>query len=164
MMKLFKKVVDERQELEILKIEHVVFWIVFWLLLVSIIVQTMFTDAVQFTQVLPELVIFMFCCVGLLAGCIRKGQWDFWTRPTIKTYVLTAVTGSVVFGVIYGVSLYVRDTGTWQDHMSQLALLTVFMIAFLFAAIFVLSVIIGSMVKKKQEKLAKKYEDESIKE
>lgn len=155
-MKRIKKVVDERQELELLRIEHMVFWIVFWLLLASVIVQTMFMD-VPFFQVLPEFAIFMVCCVGFLIGAVKKGQWDFYTRPTVKTYVLTSLIGSAVFGILFGISVYVRDPGSWDGHIWLIVLLTGAMIVFLFALIFALSALVGHMVKKKQERLADTY-------
>lgn len=155
-----RKVVDERQERELLTIEHVVFWIVFGGLLISVVVQTMFME-VPFQQVLPELVIFMVCCVGVLVGCVKKGQWDFWTQPTVKTYAVTAAIGSMVFGLIFGVSLYVRDTGNWEGHIWLLILVTVVNIMFMFGVIFALSAIFGEMVNKKRRKLADAYEDEA---
>lgn len=153
-----KKIVDERQELELLKIEHVVYWIVFWGLFISLIIQSMFMD-VPFQQYLPEFVIFMVSCVGILIGSVRKGQWDFYTRPTMKTYVITAAVGSLVFGIINGVARYLR-LEFFKDKILMLVLTTVIMMVFLFAAIFVLSVLVGNMVKKKRERLAKEYGDD----
>jgi len=153
-----KKVVDERQELELLKIEHVVFWIVFWGLFVSFIVQSMFMD-VPFQQYLPEFVIFMVCCVGVIVGSVRKGQWDFYTRPTTKTYVITAAIGSAAFGLIFGVAQYLRSD-YFKDQILMLVLITVIMIVSIFIAIFALSALMGKMVKKKREKLAQEYSDD----
>jgi len=157
-MKRFKKVVDERQELELLRIEHVVFWIMFWGLFISFIVQSMFMD-VPFRQYLPEFVIFMVSCVGVIIGSVKKGQWDFYTRPTMKTYVLTSLIGSVAFGIIFGIAQYVR-TEFYEDKILVLVLTTVIMMAVIFAAIFALSALVGHMVKKKQERLADAYGDD----
>ena len=154
-----KKVVDERQELELLKIEHVVFWIMFWGLFVSFIVQSMFMD-VPFRQYLPEFVIFMVSCVGVIIGSVKKGQWDFYTRPTMKTYVITAAVGALGFGIINGVARYLR-LEFFKDKIPMLILTTVIMMVFIFAAVFVLSVLVGNMVKKKREKLARQYDDEA---
>jgi len=157
-MKRMKKVVDERQEQELLKIEHIVFWIAFWALFVSYIVQAVFMD-VPFQQYLPELVIFLICCVGILIGCVKKGQWGFFTRPTPKTYVISSAVGSVVFGLIYGIGMYTQYDA-WHDQIGLLILTAAILTVFMFAVMYAVSAWVGRMVKNKQKKLADQYSDD----
>jgi len=118
-MKKMKKVVDERQELELYKIEHLCFWIVFWLLLGSIIVQSMFLNA-PFSQWGFEWTIFMISCGGVIVGCYKKGQWDFYSKPTTKNYLIYSLIGAGAFAIIYAITLYMNHAylkghlaGTW---------------------------------------------------
>lgn len=156
-MKKFKKIVDERQEMELYKIEHVCFWLVFWLLLGSIIIQSMFLNA-PFTQWGFEWVIFMVCCGGVLVGCYQKGQWDFYTKPTTKNYLIYSLIGAGAFAVIYAITMYLNNP-YFKDNLLALGALTAFIFAMLFALIFVALLITGTLVKKRQKKLEDEFTD-----
>lgn len=156
-MKLFKKVVDERQELELLQIEHLCFWITFWSLCISIIVQVIFMKA-SFAQIEAEIVILFIASVSLIAGCIKKGQWDYYTKPTLKTYTITGGIGATVLCIIFTIEQYTK----FRHHSSNLGQLLVSIIIlfiFTFTVIFAVTAIMGKVVKKKREKLDKEYSD-----
>lgn len=51
-MKRIKKIIDEREELELLRIEHICFWLLFWGLFLSIMVQSFLMNA-PFVQFAP---------------------------------------------------------------------------------------------------------------
>lgn len=157
-MKKLKKVVDERQELEILRIEHVCFWIAFWALLISIIVQALFLQ-VPITQLAAEWIIFMICCVGVIIGCIKKGQWDCYSEPGIKSYVIYSLIGSFVFSILFAAAGYVK----WESlraHPFMFIAVVFILFAFLFVGIFVAMILTGTAVKKRRQKLEKEYSDE----
>lgn len=160
-MKKFKKVIDERQEMELYKIEHVCFWIVFWLLLGSIMIQTMVLNA-PFSQWGFEWAIFMICCGGVLVGCYRKGQWDYYSKPTTKNYLIFSLIGAGVFAVIYAITNYMNND-FFKNDPGILFLLTLFMFALLFAFIFVALLISGTLVKKRQKKLEDEFKDDDTK-
>ncbi|MBC3797634.1 DUF6773 family protein [Acetobacterium tundrae] len=160
-MKKFKKVIDERQEMEMYKVEHICFWIVFWLLLGSIIIQSIFLSA-PFSQWAFEWFIFMICCVGSFIGYYRKGQWDYYSKPTTKNYLIFSLVGSGLFAIIYAISLYMKNDFLKND-LGILLLLTLIIFAFLFALIFVALLICGTLVKKRQKKLEDEFNDDSAK-
>ena len=157
-MKKFKKVVDERQELELYKIEHVCFWIVFWLLLGSIIVQSMFLNA-PFSQWGFEWAVFMISCGGVMVGCYKKGQWDFYSKPTTKNYLIYSLIGSGAFAVIYTITMYMKHD-YFKDNLLALGTMTAFIFAMLFALIFVALFVSGTLVKKRQKKLEEQFSDD----
>ena len=154
-----KKVVDERQELELLKIEHVCFWLVFWGLCISIIVQSLFMQA-PFKQWAAEWIVFMIGCVGILVGCVKKGQWDYYTKPTIKTYLLTSLIGSASFSLFFAIAQYNNSKYFKEYIFTVLVPLTLIVALFLFILIFVTSYILGKMIINKQDELEKEFSDE----
>ena len=157
-MKRFKQVVDERQEMELYKIEHVCFWIVFWLLLGRIMVQSMFLNA-PFSQWGFEWVIFMICCGGVIVGCYKKGQWDLYSKPTTKNYLIYSLIGSGAFAVIYAITMYVNND-YFKGNLAALGALTALIFAMLFALIFAALLITGSLIKKRQKKLEAEFSDD----
>ncbi|AWW27821.1 DUF6773 family protein [Acetobacterium carbinolicum] len=156
-MKKMKKVVDERQELELYKIEHLCFWIVFWLLLGSIIVQSMFLNA-PFSQWGFEWAIFMISCGGVIVGCYKKGQWDFYSKPTTKNYLIYSLIGAGAFAIIYAITLYMNHAYL-KGHLLALGSLTLLIFALLFALIFVALFVSGTLIKKRQKKLEDQFSD-----
>lgn len=156
-MKLFKKVVDERQELELLQTEHICFWIVFWGLCISIVVQLSFMGA-PFKQVAAEFLILMAGSIGILAGCVKKGQWDFYTRPNTKTYFLTGVIGAIVFCLIFAITKYARSE-YYRNDLNGLFVTTIILSVIMFVVIFISTAVVGKLVQKKREKLDKEYGD-----
>ncbi|MBU4439657.1 MAG: hypothetical protein L6276_14200 [Acetobacterium sp.] len=160
-MKKFKKVVDERQEMELYKIEHVCFWIVFWLLLGSIVVQSMFLNA-PFSQWGFEWAVFMICCIGVIVGCYKKGQWDFYSKPTTKNYLLYSLIGAGAFAIIYAVAMFINND-YFKDHLPALGALTALIFAMLFALIFAALFITGTLIKNRQKKLEDEFNDDTQK-
>lgn len=157
-MKFLKKVVDERQELEILRVEHVCFWIVFWALLISIIIQALFLQT-PFAQFAAEWIIFMICCIGSTIGFIKKGQWGFYSEPGAKSYLICSLIGSFVFSILFGAAGYVR----WENIRAYPIIficLVFIMFVFFFIGIFVALILTGTAVKKRRQKLEEEYSNE----
>lgn len=156
-MKLFKKVVDERQELELLQIEHFCFWIVFWGLCISIVVQLSFMGA-PFKQVAAEFFILMAGSIGILVGCVKKGQWDYYTMPNTKTYIVTGGIGATIFCLIFAIAKYTKSE-YYRNDMNELFVTTIILFIFMFAVIFIATAVVGKLVQKKREQLDKEYTD-----
>ncbi|WKY45282.1 hypothetical protein Q5O14_04050 [Eubacteriaceae bacterium ES2] len=158
-MKRFKKVIDERQEMELYKIEHFAFWVVYWLLLGSIIIQATFLGA-PFIEWAFEWFIFMIASVGTLIGCFKKGQWDYYTKPTFKTYLFYSLAGSGIFTIIYTIASYFHNDYLRTNFLA-LFLIALILFAFLFIVIFLLLASFGLLTKKRQAKLAQEFDEES---
>ncbi len=151
--KLFKKQVDERQELELLKAEHTAYWVTFWLLFIAITVER-FILQVPLEQMMAEWCIFMISCIVLCVGCIRKGLWCFQTKkvPGVKAYIGYSLCGAAI-GVVFGIITVIQ----FEIKEIPIILAIIGMDAFfIFISCFVLFLIVGSMAKSREKKLADK--------
>ena len=98
--KLFEKKVDERQEMDLLQIEHYGFWLMFWMLLVEIVIQGVVLDGGD--KIVGEWIVFMATCVFVVIGWIRKGVWSYQAKkiPGIKSYLMYSLVSAVVCGML----------------------------------------------------------------
>lgn len=110
----FKKQVDERQEMDLLRVEHYGFWFMYWMLLAALLVQGIFMDGGG-RLAAGEWVVFMAASIFVLTGCIRKGVWSFRARkvPGTRSFLIysciTAVLVGLPFGILFGVKWYRKD-------------------------------------------------------
>lgn len=102
--KLFAKKADERQEKELLRIEHYGFWIFFWLLFLSMVIQRFFLDR-EFEVYAAEFIIFMAGCFFIIIACVWRGVWTYQSRkpPGVKELFLWSLGGALVLGVPVGI-------------------------------------------------------------
>jgi uncharacterized membrane protein len=155
-MKKIKKVVDERQELEILKVEHLGFWIMFWLLFISIIVKT--TMGMPFKQFGVEFGVFMIGCIFTIIASLRKGAWDAYTKPCIKTYLLYSIAGTIIVGILFGVTRYLT-MDYFRNNIQHLIIATCIFSLSIFVLVFIALYLTGQYAIKRQKQLEKKYKD-----
>ena len=153
-----KKKVDERQELELLKIEHVGFWLMFWLLFGSIIVQDLFMEPSK-GQTLAETIILLAGAICIVVGCIKKGQWDYHSEPSLKNYFTYSLGFSIPFSIIFGIARY-KDIVSQDNKISMLMMTIGIFFISLFILIFVSISILGESIKKRRLKLEHEYNDE----
>ncbi|MEG1994219.1 MAG: DUF6773 family protein, partial [Oscillospiraceae bacterium] len=89
-----KKIVDERQERELLVVEHYGFWTMYWILLAGIMYQVFFAEK---SNILVEWIAFMVGCFVIIWGCWKNGLWDYTSEPSTKNYLIYAGIFSVGF-------------------------------------------------------------------
>lgn len=146
---LFAKKVDERQEMDLLKVEHYSFWLMYYLLLIEIVIQGIILD--EGDKIIGEWIVFMIVSVFALAGWIRKGVWSYQAKkvPGVKSYLryslLTAVLGGAL-GFLGGLK---RNSG----NISALMMSVVCVAVWSFAGAFILFVIGGGIAKKREKRL-----------
>lgn len=151
-----KKVVDERQELELLKIEKMGFWSMYWMLLASFLYQEMFLEA-PFSQWAGEFVVFMAASVYVLIACMRKGQWDYYSQPTMKGYFMYSLIGSGIFTIVVGASKYMKYAAV-KEHIWSVGLPIVgLLFSFTFILMFVSLAGFGHLTKIRRAQLEKAY-------
>ena len=75
-----KNNLDEMQEQTLLHIEGSCFWILYVMLLVAVIGQTLFMEAGP-REVLPELICFMAASIVMVVRCAKNGIWDRHFKP-----------------------------------------------------------------------------------
>ena len=154
-MRLFRKVVDERQEYEMMRVERSSFWILFFGLVAAVLIQVALYGF-DFALVAGEVIILLLCSVWSLVGYVRRGLWDYYSKPGIKAYIFYSVAAAVITGTAATLPIYFRyGLPLWECLMIfAISAVSAFILAFivLFA--------IGSITKKRQQKLQNDYTDE----
>lgn len=156
---MFEKKVDERQELELLKVEHAGFWSVYWMLLTSVMIQCVVMNK-GLAEVLPEFLIFMVASVIIIVGCARKGLWSYQSRkvPGVKSYLLYSAITSVLAGLFFGIVNTIKWT---EGDIKTIVISVVLHMIVFFVMTFVAFLIVGGIAKKREAKLAEAhFEDE----
>ena len=84
---------------------------------------------------------------------MKRGLWNYSSKPGLKNYLLSSLIGALIFGLMFLASLLYRDI----PHAGYAAL--IFAIS-IFILMFATLAAIGEYTKKKQAKLDQEYEDE----
>lgn len=158
-IKWFEKKVDERQEMDLLKVEHFGFWAMYWMLFVTLVVQGIFMeDGVK--RAAGEWIVFMATSVIVLAGWLRKGVWSFHTKrvPGIKSYLLysliTALLGGIPIGIIFGLRWH-------KDSIEGVLICVVYYMVIMFVIAFAGFLVLGTIARKREAALASQdFDDE----
>jgi len=89
-------------------------------------------------------------------GFIRRGIWDYYTKPGMKSYLIY----SAAAGLLFGISLPL--IGFFRYGASPMVSLLHFAgyFLFFFAIMFSLCWILGTATKKRQERLAQELDKE----
>lgn len=158
-VKWFKKRVDERQEMDLLKVEHFGFWFMYWMLFAALIIQgLLMEDGVK--RAAGEWIVFMSTSVAVLIGCIRKGVWSFHTKkvPGIKAYLLYSLITSVLAGVPFGILFGLKANA---DSSKGIILFIVYYMMLMYVITFAGFLMVGTITKKREAALAvKDFEDD----
>ena len=160
-MKKFKwleKKVDERQERDIMEVEHIGFWAMYYMLLAAIIIQAFFIEDGG-KHLVGEFVVFMVTSVIVLAGWMRKGVWTYQSRkvPGVKAYLRYSIITMLVFGLPFGIVTGIKAGSDWNSIAADTAITMLY----IFIVCFVGFMIIGTITKKREEKLASQECDEN---
>lgn len=156
-----KKIIDERQEMDMLKVEHIGFWVMFWGLLGAIIIQTILYPA-DLKKIVGEMIIFIIGCIVVLIGYIRKGVWDYYTEPTVRNYIIYSVIGTIIFTIIDIISKYKNIDYFKNNNIKHLLIASGITGLSMFVVFFIALFICGTCVTKRRKKLEKEIEDEDI--
>lgn len=148
-----KKVVDERQELELLKIERTGFWVIWSILLLSIITQLLFQGK-RPDELAGENIAFFVGCITIIVGCMRKGVWCYTSKPTVKNYLLASLAGSILFTFILGAILMKNGSAHHIPVICISFAILIFLLAFL------ILFLTGTYVRHRETKLAAQFDEE----
>lgn len=140
-----KNLLDEMQEQKLLKVESRGFWLMWWGLLISMLVQmAMGATAKDLTG---EWIVFMIACLYSLEECLRNGIWDRHIRVNLGANLVGSfVAGAAVF------VLGIVQRGYWPGAL----------FSGIFTAILCLVVlqVITGIYKKRHEQLEHLEEDD----
>jgi hypothetical protein len=150
-----RKEVDEREKMEMYKIEHYGFWLVFWGLLISIFVQMIAFDA-SFKEFGAEWIIFMVMAVTSAIAYGRAGHYDYYSEPGIKSSLIYAAVFTVIYDVVFGLYFYINDK---YYNLTGLAIKIALCTVFMFFTILIIQLIAGKVVTKRRKKLKEDFEE-----
>ena len=147
-MKLYlrtKSVLDERETLEMYRIEHRGLWGMYTLLCASVVVQLLFgADAAQLAG---EVFVIAVTSVALIVAYARRGIWDAHARPSARGNAVYSALSSLGVAVIV---LGRRDSLAWAAAAG----------AAMFAVCFLLLTLLMAYVQRRQEQESRELEDE----
>ena len=155
-MKMFRKILDERQELEAMRVERGTCWFFFFGLMAAMIVQ-MFFFGDDFARTAGELVVFVVGCTWMTVGYIRRGIWSYFSTPGMKSYILYSIAVGVIFGPIPPLMRYFREDAPFSNCLRSFAI--DFIVIFILS--FILMLLFGAVTKARQRKLQKKYDNDN---
>lgn len=155
-----KKIVDERQEAELHKIEHYGFWIMFWALFAAIMYQITFVEN-GVSMVWGEVIVMLLGAVVTIVGCMKKGLWNYGSDPTIKNYLFYSIVFTALYGVLFAVEKY-RNYDYFKENMKMLLISTGIYAGFTFVLTFALLFVCGTFVRKRRKKLEDEFKDDDM--
>lgn len=151
-----KNVVDERERMEMYKVEHYMFWFVFWALLVSIFGQLVFLRA-SFGQVAGEWIVFMLMAVGTVIGEFKGGHYDYVSRPGWRSYLAYSAGGSGAVVILILLNGVMRG---YYDSVGDAVLVAVISGGVMFVILYASLAAGGQIIKRRRKKLEEEFEDE----
>lgn len=140
-----KKIIDERQERDMLLVEHYGFWFAFYSLLAIILIQSIIGKSLDYF--IYEWGIFMILTLFVIIGFAKKGIWRPTAKPSQKEYISTA---AIMFIVAIGLLLCIQ----WVRKVSltmELFILDVGIALLVAFFVYIISYILGSKIKKMDE-------------
>ncbi len=146
---LFAKKVDERQEMDLLRVEHNSFYLMYFLLLIEMVIQGVILDGGD--KIFGEWIVFMIVSAFALVGWMRKGVWNYQHRkvPGIKSHLLASLAAGVFGGILGFCGGLKRSPG----NIPAIMMLVICTAAGTFAATFVICLIGGVIARKREKKL-----------
>ncbi len=157
--KWFKNKVDERQEKDLMMVEHYGFWLMYYMLLAAILIQTFFVED-GFEMAKAEWIIFMVTSLVCVLGWAWKGVWNYQNRkiPGMRTCLLYSIGSSVGIGIPFGILFALKSDGGGVGKIMRQTFTTM-------AIIFVISllafVVIGTVARHREKTLAERdFDDE----
>ncbi|MBR2258645.1 MAG: hypothetical protein IJ899_15210 [Blautia sp.] len=103
-----KNNLDEMQELQLLKIEHNGCWLAFWLLLISMAVQSFAYGRIDIRTLAGEWIIFMILSIYLAVACVRKGIWDRRIPMNLKSNLIASAFAAICIGIFNAIVIYMH--------------------------------------------------------
>ena len=153
-MKKMKSNLDERQELNLLKIEHNGCWLAFWGLLIVLVVQMVLTPDNP-KAMAGEWIVFMAMALYLSVACMKNGIWDRKIRPTVKNNLLMSAAAGLVVGILFFAISYVR-----YHHLIGSLATAVFMFFFVDMLCFGALMLSATIYRKRLDKMENEIDEE----
>ena len=147
-MRFFKErsVLDEREQLEMYRIDHAGLFAMYGLLSAAVVVQMLL--GAELVQLIGELAVLLLVSVGMIIAYARKGIWDEHSRPDKRGNAAYAAACALGVGLVV---LAARRSVLW-GLMSGAAM---------FALCYFLLETMGAYVRRRQSREEEALEDDS---
>ena len=89
---------DEMQDQKLMRLEEYGYWIVFWALLASIVIQLMMGGTIK--QVLGEIIVFLIASVYLSVTTLKNGLWTRTSEASRKGNAVISIIPAVIIATI----------------------------------------------------------------
>lgn len=161
-MKWFSKKnnLDEMQELKLLKIESRGFWLGFFGLFLSIMVQIFLYDSEEAKGIFTGEFIVLLCMgIYLIAGCLKNGIWDRHLQATPQVNIGVSILAAALTALFNAIMSY-------RNYHSIGGAVAVFIVYFFMIGI-ILSVtmcLCTAFYQRKRTQLEEECEEESAEE
>ena len=101
MLKKKKPVLDEREMLELYRVEHFGFWLIYGLLCAAVLVQLLM--GAEIAQMAGELAVVILSSVAMVIANVRHGIWDTDSRPSVKGNAMYALAAGLCVCVVLAI-------------------------------------------------------------
>ena len=162
-MKNKKRIVDERQEREMYKAEHYAFYVMFFLVVGEIIVESYILN-MEFKEIIGELIILFAGGTTMIVNCIKGGNWDYYSRPTLKNYLKYSILTAFIFSVIFTIGKIVQYESVRSNILGMALPMGFIMFATLFVLCFGALSLTGEITKRRKKKLEEEFTDDDLNE
>lgn len=159
-MKLFKKKIDEREELELLRVEHVGFNVMFFTATIALVIESYIMNC-EFKVFAGEMVIIMVGAIVTLIGCLRKGNWDYYSKPNAKNYFLYSLASAIIFTICFVFGKMRAYEFFQEKYVERIIPVGIIFFFSVFLLCFVALAFLGSIAKKKREIIIKETLEET---
>ena len=150
-----KNNLDEMQEQKLLHIESRGYWLSFWLLAASLVIQLVcYGPGTDWRFMIAEWSIFMIIALYVAVACMKAGIWDRKLKPTLGNNLLMSFCG----GAVMGIAQFVISYRNYHKPVGSVA-------AGIFSGLMVMVLCFGALtisatiLKKRQEKLEEESEE-----
>ena len=101
MLKRKPPVLDEREMLEMYRVEHFGLWLMYALLCIAIVVQLLM--GAKLSQMAGELAVVIVASVAMMVQHVRYGIWDENSRPSVRGNAMCSLGVGVGVAVLLAV-------------------------------------------------------------
>ena len=108
MKRTLRNNLDEMQDQKLLKLEEYGFWVMFWALVVSIIIQLFLGGTIK--EVLGEIIVLLIGSVYISVTTLKNGLWTRTSIPTRKGNALASIVPAVLIGAIHILKMIQRNS------------------------------------------------------
>lgn len=148
------KKIDERQEQEFYKCEHISFIVMFSVSIMVIIIQLLFMKG-NLQQVLGETIILMCGGVSMIFGCLKRGLWSYNNNePSVKSNFIYSIICSLVATLLFVILICIKRK---SNVITPITISAFFVVIFILG--FTILTLLGQVSQNRKKKIENSYKD-----